>query len=273
MRMLGQGSGADKVECMESELRGRTAFVTGAGRGIGRSVAIAFAERGANVAIAARTRSDVEATAEKCRKFGVKAVSFELDVSRRESCDQAVKACEDELGEIDILVNNAGVSLGIKFLDVDDATWEQTLAVNLSGPFYVTRAALPGMLRRESGAVIAVNSIAGRVGAAYMTPYGASKHGLIGLMRCLSVEYARSGITFNCVCPGYVDTPMTEQTIANVMQKTGRTREQALQPLLTPQGRLVLPEEVAAVCVLLASESGRSINGQAINVDGGLVQS
>src|SRR5205085_8219048 len=123
------------------------------------------------------------------------------------------------------------------------------------------------------GTVIAVASIAGKVGVAYACDYSAAKHGLIGLMRSLAVEYARRGVTFNCVCPAYVDTALTQQAVANVMARTGRSREEALKPLLTPQGRLVTPEEVAAVCVFLASDAARGINGQAINVDGGQVQS
>jgi NAD(P)-dependent dehydrogenase (short-subunit alcohol dehydrogenase family) len=175
------------------------------------------------------------------------------------------------LGRIDLLVNNAGVSSAQKFTSIDDQTWLDTFAVNLNAPFYITKAALPGMLTRRLGCVIAINSIASKIGAAYIAPYSASKHALLGMMRSLAAEYARSGVTFNCVCPAYVDTPMTEKSVQNIMEKTGRSREEAVATLLTPQGRLIQPEEVAAVCVLLASESGRSINGQAINVDGGQV--
>jgi NAD(P)-dependent dehydrogenase (short-subunit alcohol dehydrogenase family) len=171
-----------------------------------------------------------------------------------------------------VLVNNAGVGTSQKFTDLDTATWRRTFAVDLDGPFFLTRAALPEMIERGSGAVIAVASVASRVGAPYIAAYTAAKHGLLGLMRALAAEHARRGVTFNCVCPGYVDTPMTEATIANIMGRTGRSREQALAPLLTPQGRLVTPAEVAAVCVLLASDEGRSINGQAIVIDGGAVQ-
>jgi NAD(P)-dependent dehydrogenase (short-subunit alcohol dehydrogenase family) len=177
------------------------------------------------------------------------------------------------LGRIDILVNNAGIATSHKFTDIEDEIWERTLRVNLTGPFFMTRAALPGMLHRANGVVIAMASIASKVGAPYIAPYTAAKHGLLGLMRSLSAEYARSGVTFNCVCPSYVDTPMTESAIQNIMQTTGRSRDQAVRALWSPQGRLIDPEEVAAVCLLLAGPRGRSINGQAINVDGGRVQS
>lgn len=118
-----------------------------------------------------------------------------------------------------------------------------------------------------------IASTAAKVGNPYVAAYTAAKHGLLGLTRSLAAEYAKSGVTFNCVCPAYVDTPMTQQTIARIVERTGRSAAQAKTALLNPQGRLIDPDEVAAVCVLLASADGRSINGQAINVDGGLVQS
>jgi NAD(P)-dependent dehydrogenase (short-subunit alcohol dehydrogenase family) len=252
-------------------LAGKIALITGGGRGIGRAVAEAFAAEGSDVAVASRTASELEVVAGICRRTGVRAIALESDVSNATSCMEVVAECEAVLGRIDILVNNAGLSTAQKFTAIDDETWIRTLALNLSGPFYITRAALPGMLARGSGSVIAINSIAGKIGAAYIAPYSASKHGLLGLMRSLAAEYARSGITFNSVCPAYVDTPMTQRSIENIMEKTGRSREAALQTLRTPQGRLVQPAEVAAVCVLLASDAGRSINGQAINIDGGQV--
>ncbi|HXM57012.1 MAG TPA: SDR family oxidoreductase [Candidatus Dormibacteraeota bacterium] len=250
-------------------LEGRTALVTGGGRGIGREIALAFAREGARVAVAARTVGELEAVAAEC---GRGAVAIPLDVTDEAACAAAVARAEHALGGLDVLVNNAGVAASHKFTDVDTATWRRILAVDLDGPFFLTRAAVPGMLARGSGAVIAVASIASKLGAPYISAYTAAKHGLLGLTRALAAEYARRGLTFNCVCPGYVDTPMTEASVANIMALTGRSREEALRPLLTPQGRLVAPAEVAAVCVLLASDAGRGINGAAINVDGGLVQ-
>lgn len=257
----------------ETRLRDRSALITGGGRGIGRAIALAFAAEGASVAVAARTLAEIEEVAQECGAVGGKGIAVPLDVTDEASCVVAVERCESEWGRLDVLVNNAGVAMSHKFTDVDNAAWFRTLAVDLTGPFFLTRAALPGMLRRRHGTVLAVASIAGRQGAPYIAPYVAAKHGVIGLMRALSAEYATSGVTFNCVCPAYVDTPMTEAAIVRIMEKTGRSREEAVRPLLTPQGRLVQPEEVAAVCVLLASSAGRGINGQAINVDGGAVQS
>jgi len=250
-------------------LDGKIALITGGGRGLGRAVALAFAREGALVAVAARSQVEIELVAREC---GPGAVAVPLDVTDEDACETAVARVERELGGLDVLVNNAGIAISQKFTDTDTATWRRLMAVDLDGPFFVTRAAVRGMLRRGSGAVIAIASIASKVGGPYLSAYTAAKHGLLGLTRALAAEYARQGLTFNCVCPGYADTPMTEATIANIMARTGRTREQALEPLLTPQGKLVAPAEVAAVCVLLASDAGRGINGAAINVDGGEVQ-
>jgi NAD(P)-dependent dehydrogenase (short-subunit alcohol dehydrogenase family) len=252
-------------------LSGCVALVTGGSRGIGRAIALAFAREGASVAVAARTELEIEAVAEECRSQCGDAMAVKLDATNRDSCDHAVRACEEAWGRIDVLVNNAGAAISQKFVEVEDRTWQYVMDLDLTGPFYLTRAALPGMLRRKQGAVIAIASIAGKIGGPYITPYATAKAGLIGMMRSLSAEHARTGVTFNSVCPAYVDTPMTERTISTIMEKTGRTREEAVRALYTPQGRLVQPEEVAAVCVLLASPEGRGINGQAINVDGGQV--
>jgi len=250
-------------------LAGKVALVTGASSGIGRASALAFAREGALVAVAARSQVEIELVAREC---GPGAVAVPLDVTDEDACEAAVARVERELGGLDVLVNNAGIAISQKFTDADTATWRRLMAVDLDGPFFMTRAAVRGMLQRGSGAVIAIASIASKVGGPYLSAYTAAKHGLLGMMRALAAEYARQGLTFNCVCPGYADTPMTEATIANIMARTGRTREQALEPLLTPQGKLVAPAEVAAVCVLLASDAGRGINGAAINVDGGEVQ-
>ncbi len=246
-----------------------TAVVTGGGRGIGRAVALAFAAEGARVAVAARTAPEIEAVAAEC---GGGAIALTLDVTDEAACNAVVAEAREKLGRLDILVNNAGIASSHKFTDLDTATWRRILAVDLDGPFYLTRAAVPVMLEQGGGAVISIASVAARVGMPYVAAYTAAKHGLLGLMRSLAADYARRGITFNCVCPAYVDTPMTEATVANIMQRTGRSHEEAVKPLHTPQGRLVTPQEVAEVCLLLASPGGRGITGQAINVDGGANQ-
>src|SRR5216683_7035454 len=134
---------------------------------------------------------------------------------------------------------------------------------------HLIRAALPAMLARGSGVVISIASTAGLQGGRYIAAYTAAKHGLVGLTQALAAEYSGSGVSFNCVCPAYVDTPMTERTIENIVQKTGRSRDAALKALLVGQGRLITPDEVAAACLMLASDAGRLINGEAIILDGG----
>jgi NAD(P)-dependent dehydrogenase (short-subunit alcohol dehydrogenase family) len=257
----------------DTRLDGLAALVTGGGRGIGRAIALAFAAAGARVAVASRTSSEIQDVAEGCRDLGARAMAVPLDVTDAAACASAVQRCTTEWGQVDILVNNAGTAESAKFTDIGDDLWNHTLAVDLTGPFLMTRAALPGMLARSRGVVITISSIAGKVGAPYIAPYCAAKHGVIGMTRSLAAEYARSGVTFNCVCPAYVDTPMTAATVDFIMRRTGRSRDEALEALLNPQGRLIQSEEVAAVCLLLAGPHGRSITGQAINVDGGTVQS
>jgi NAD(P)-dependent dehydrogenase (short-subunit alcohol dehydrogenase family) len=180
-----------------------------------------------------------------------------------------VRACEAHFGQIDCLVACAGMARSEAFLRTDDELWTETMRLNVDSAFWLVRAALPGMLERGSGSVITIGSTMSLAGARYTAAYTASKHALLGLTRSLAVEFAGSGVTFNCICPAYTETPMTEATIENIVTRTGRTREQARGAILPPSGRLVAPDEVAAVCALLASGSVPSLSGEAIAIDGG----
>jgi NAD(P)-dependent dehydrogenase (short-subunit alcohol dehydrogenase family) len=265
-----------KLETRNLKLTGRTAFITGGGRGIGRAVARECAREGARVFVVARTASEVEGVAAGLREEhgGGAASHATCDVSDSESVAAAYDAAREFFGVgPDILVNNAGVAASAKLTETSDEFWHRHLSVNLSGAFYCTRAALPAMLERGWGRVINIASVAGKTGAPYIAAYSASKHGVLGLTRSAALEVARSGVTVNAVCPGYVDTEMTAGAVRNITERTGRGAEEALEALrrMSPQQRLVTPEEVAAVCLLLASEDGRGITGQAINVDGGTV--
>ncbi len=251
-------------------LDGKTALITGGGRGIGREIALTFARQGARIAVAARTAEQVEQVA---REIGNNAIALVCDVSDSKSVTQMFSDMRERLGDADILVNNAGIAESATFVNTTDELWHRHISINLSGTFYCTRAALPSMLKKGWGRVINVASIAAKTGAPYVAAYTASKHGVLGLTRTVALEVATRGVTVNAICPGYVETEMVSRGIEQITNKTGLTAEQALETLkkMSPQNRLVTPEEIAALALLLASDEGRGINGQGINVDGGTV--
>lgn len=257
------------------KLQSRLALITGGGRGIGRAIALAFAREGAQVAVAARTLEQVEQVAgEIAAGFNMKALPVACDVSDPASVEQMYAKVYEVFGRgPDILVNNAGIAESAPLTKTDNDLWHRHLAINLSGTFYCTRAAIPQMIERGWGRVINIASIAGKTGGPYIVAYSASKHGVLGLTRSAALETAAKGITVNAICPGYVDTDMTTRGIENITKKTKLTADQAMESIkkLSPQNRIIAPEEVAALALLLASEDGRGINGQAINVDGGSV--
>jgi len=250
-------------------LNNKIALITGGGRGIGRAIALAFARQGAIVAVSARTKEQVDAVA---KEIGANAVALVCDVADPDSVNTMFSRAQQALGRgPDILVNNAGIAESATLVNTDDELWHRHLNTNLSGTFYCTRAALPSMIQERWGRIINVASIAGKTGAPYISAYAASKHGVLGLTRSVAHEVATLGITANAICPGYVDTEMVSRGIEKITSRTGRSEEEALETLknMSPQHRLVTVEEVAAVALLLASDEGRGINGQAINVDGG----
>jgi len=251
-------------------LNGKVALITGGGRGIGRAIALAFAREGARIVVAARTAAQVEQVA---AEIGNGAIAVVCDVSNSESVTQMFAQTSEQLGDVDILVNNAGIAESSTIVTTTDDFWARHLAINLSGTFYCTRAALPAMLEKKWGRVINIASIAGKVGAPYIAAYAASKHGVMGLTRSVALEVAAAGVTVNAICPGYVDTEMVTRGIQRITTRTGRSADEALEALkkMSPQNRLATAEEVAAVALLLASDEGRGINGQGINVDGGSI--
>ncbi|ABS28043.1 SDR family NAD(P)-dependent oxidoreductase [Anaeromyxobacter sp. Fw109-5] len=252
-------------------LQGRVALVTGGGRGIGRAIALALARAGADVAVAARTVPEIEAVAAEIAALGRKTHFFPLDLSDRARLAVAPREVEARLGPVDVLVNNAGMHGSAPVHRLDDALWDGILAVDLTGPFVLARACLPGMYERRFGRVINIASVAGKIGLKYGAAYSAAKHGLIGLTRSLALEGARKGVTANAICPSWTETRMMEEAASGIAASTGRTRAEAREAMLrdNPLGRAALPEEVADVAVLLASNG--AITGQAIHVDGGEV--
>jgi 3-hydroxybutyrate dehydrogenase len=251
-------------------LAGKTAVVTGAGRGIGAACARALAGAGARVVLGARTRESVERVAADLRILGNEAAATVCDVTDPASVDALARFSAERFGDVSLLVNNAGIghAAPLERLTLDD--WNRVMAVNATGTFLCTKAFLPAMVKRGWGRVVNVASVAGLSGGRYIAAYAASKHAVVGFTRCAAMEVAAAGVTVNAVCPGYVDTEMTRESLERIAMKTGRSREQALEAVLTgtPQGRLITPDEVAFEVLKLCAEDAREINGQTIVLDG-----
>jgi NAD(P)-dependent dehydrogenase (short-subunit alcohol dehydrogenase family) len=259
------------MNAVAARLSGRKALITGGGRGIGRAIAHAFAGEGADVALLARNEAELQRVVSEVERLNRKAIAIVCDVSDKSQVAAAVAHANATLGTIDILVNSAGIGQSHKFIDHDDQLWERILAVNLTGVYQVTKNVVPGMVQRKWGRIINLASFAGKTGAKYMAAYTASKHGVIGLTRALAMEFVTDGVTVNAICPAYVDTPMADAAITNIARRTGRTEADARRALedVSPQKRLIAPEEIATVAVFLASDLAKGITAQAINVDGG----
>jgi 3-hydroxybutyrate dehydrogenase len=253
------------------DLKGRHALVTGGGRGIGRATALALAREGASLTLCARTKKEIEAVADEVRGLGVKVLAVPADVGKPEDVKALFAAARAGLGPVDILVNGAGIAPSAPLPRTTDEMWSQVIAVNLSGVFYGMREALPEMTGRGWGRVVNIASIAGKSAMPYIAAYVASKHGVLGLTKVAALEVALKGVTVNAVCPGYVDTPMTDGGIARMSEKTGRAPEEIRKHLeeLSPQKRMVTSDEVAALVVYLCGDAARGITGQGLNVDGG----
>jgi 3-hydroxybutyrate dehydrogenase len=253
----------------------RGAVITGGGRGIGSAVARALAGAGARVMVSARSENEIETVAAELRDGGADASAFPCDVTDPARIEALAQTAGERLGRVDILVNNAGIaeSAPLKAVRLED--WERIFAVNVTGTFLCTKAFLPGMLEAEWGRVVNVASIAGKMGAAYISAYAASKHAVVGFTRALAVEVAATGVTVNAVCPGYVDTPMTDRSVERIVEKTGLKPHQVRRNLKrqSPQNRMMEPDEVAFQVLGLCDPRARGVNGQAIVLDGGAVQS
>ncbi len=256
------------------ELTGRIALVTGGGRGIGRAIALSLAQAGADVAISGRNADVLDETVGAIRAIGHRAVAVVCDVGERSQVDAMVTRVKKDVGDPLILINNAGVAGSAKLSETTDDVWEAMLRVNATGAFYCMRAVVPTMLEAKWGRIVNIASVAAKAGASYIAAYAASKHALLGLTRAVAAEVAAHGITVNAVCPGYVDSEMTDASATNISKRTGRTEQDARKILegFSPQGRLMTAAEVAALATYLCSEVARGINGQSLVIDGGAVQ-
>src|SRR6266705_149224 len=264
----GGAGGASRVT-----LSGRGAVVTGAGRGIGMAVARALAGAGAAVVVVARTRNGIEAVATELRAAGRQAWAVPGDVTDPATVAALARAAETRLKNVDILVNNAGVAHSAPLAKLTLEDWNRVLTVNATGTFLCTRAFLPGMLERRWGRVVNIASVAGLRGGKYIAAYSAAKHAVIGFTRSVAAEVAGSGVTVNAVCPGYVDTDMTRESVARIATKTGMSPEAALRAALesTGQHRLISPEEVARAVLTLCDDAARDTNGETVVIaEGGM---
>jgi NAD(P)-dependent dehydrogenase (short-subunit alcohol dehydrogenase family) len=253
-----------------SGLVGYNAVITGGGRGIGAAAAFALAKAGAKVSVAARNEGQVVEIAADLRKDGYEAFAFRCDVTDPRQVRELALSAREAMGRIDILVNNAGTATSNPISKITVAEWEHIMAVNATGTFLCTQAVYGQMSEQRWGRVVNVASIAGLAGDKYITAYTAAKHAVVGFTRALAVEARGSGITVNAVCPGYVDTPLTDETIARIMQHRKASWQEALTSLLKQAGqpRLIRAHEVADEILALCLEGAGARSGELVVLDG-----
>lgn len=249
---------------------GSVAVVTGGGRGIGAAVARALAAEGAAIIVAARHPDAIEKVAAEIRAAGGKAWAVPCDVTDAAGVHVLAQAAARRAGIVDILVNNAGVAHSAPLAKTTLEDWNRVLAVNATGTFLCTQAFLPAMVLRKQGSIVNVASVAGLAGARYIAAYAAAKHAVIGLTRSVAAELEGTGVTCNAVCPGFVDTEMTQESVARVVAKTGKPADQALAAMLASasQSRLITPDEVAQAVLALCDPKGERANGTAVTIAG-----
>jgi len=245
-------------------LAGKRALVTGGGRGIGAACARGLAAAGASVIVCGRGAADLEAIA---KELGGEAIV--ADLSDRASTDTMTA----KVGRIDILVNNAGAAESASLEKTTDAMWDRIVELDATSPFRVTRALVPAMIAAGWGRVVNIASNAGVSGYGYTAAYCAAKHAMVGFTRALAIDLAKTGVTINALCPGWVETNLAAEAVARIASKTGRSLAEAKQTLeqMSPQRRMIQPEEVAHAAVMLCADAARGIHGQTLVIDGGAI--
>ncbi|MEW6554736.1 MAG: SDR family NAD(P)-dependent oxidoreductase [Actinomycetota bacterium] len=262
------------------KLEDKVAVVTGGGRGIGRAICLAYAREGADLVVASNVSGENEAVADEIGSLGRKALAFTLDVCETGQVQAMAEAVLAAFGRVDILVSNAGIQRRALLPFSDEAEWKRVIEVNIYGAYHCCKAFMPGMIERNSGRVIIMSSVSGKMANPANSSYAVAKHGLIGLARSLAAEVARLGareVTVNAICPGIVNTDIMtgpDGNIAMLSQMLGLSREEVWDQIYRPiilQERMLDPEEIAAMAVYLASQDARGITGQAVNVCGGMI--
>lgn len=255
-------------------LRGLHAVVTGASRGIGRSIAVAMAGEGARLTLIATGVAGLEETARQCAEPGGGPHRVQaLDVTDRVGCFAAIDAASSAIGGADILVNAAGVFRPSPFLEYDGADFRSMLEVNLYGTIHLMQAVLPGMIERRFGRIVNIASTAGKWASSNQSAYNVSKHAVVGLTRCVALEMGQHGICVNAICPGLVETEMLQDGHGQTAKRQGKTLEEVLAPIVARAAmkRILQPEEIARLAVFLASPDASGMTGQSIVVDGGML--
>jgi NAD(P)-dependent dehydrogenase (short-subunit alcohol dehydrogenase family) len=253
-------------EAMGSVLDGRHALITGGGTGIGAAAAQHLGGEGAKLSLLGRRLEPIQSVAE-----GLGGTAIQCDVTDSQAVVAAFEEARAANGPIDCLIVNAGIAQSAPFHKMTRESWDRVVATNLTAAFDCARAAIADLLKSDNGRLVFVASVASLRGVPYAAHYAASKHGLVGLMRSLAAEYAQASLTVNAVCPGYVDTPMTDQSVARVSEITGRSEAESRGIItdMNASGRLIDPQAVGNVIAMLCLPLSRDINGAAITIDGG----
>lgn len=256
-----------------SLLRDKIVLITGGGGGLGRVLASGFAAQDCRVVITGRDPAKLTAAVGELALKRTQILALPCDISRRDQVQNLEREISARLGTVQILINNAGIARAVKFSDMTDELWDETVATNLTGAYNCCKVFLPAMIDAQWGRVINIASTTAKVAYSHVSAYTASKHGLLGLTRSLALETARLGVTVNAICPGYLDDERTHENAQMMAEKTGKSVSDNLKLFAAsaPQNRLIAPDEVASLALLIASANMAGMTGQAINVDGGAV--